>query len=130
MKKILTFIIITLLVSITCLAGSDALDESVAYMGGYPDGSFRPDGTITRAEAVTVLARLSGKEIANNESSFADLRGHWSENYVAHFEKENFFFFKTEGLFRPDLPITRGEFVALAVNIFDTNEKLDVSGFS
>ena len=129
MKKAFIFLILVLLLTVTAL-GEITIDNNPSYMGGYPDGSFRPDLPITRAEAVTVLARLSGKEIANNESSFADLRGHWSENYVAHFEKENFFFFKTEGLFRPDLPITRGEFVALAVNVFDVKESSEVSGFS
>lgn len=32
------------------------------WTGGYPDGTFRPDARITRAEAVTMLGRVLGRE--------------------------------------------------------------------
>jgi GH25 family lysozyme M1 (1,4-beta-N-acetylmuramidase) len=40
----------------------DAVETMVAagYIDGYPDGSFRPEGTLTRAEAVTIIDKILG----------------------------------------------------------------------
>lgn len=47
---------------------------------GYPDGTFRPDGTITRAEFSKVLADLMNAE--GGSDAFADTKGHWAESKV------------------------------------------------
>ena len=40
----------------------NAIETIVAkgYMGGYPDGKFQPDKSITRAESISVLDRVIG----------------------------------------------------------------------
>ena len=46
------------------------------FISGYSDGSFRPDQQITRAAAVTILNRISGRDqcvVADNASSFSDV---------------------------------------------------------
>lgn len=112
MKKIILTLLLALIFSLTALS----------YMGGYEDGTFRPDNTMTRAEAVTVMARLMTDSIPEKDTSFSDVKGHWSKSYVAYLEGEGLLgYYKNE--FSPDKPITRAEFVALAVNIFDLEEK-------
>lgn len=51
---------------------------------GYPDGTFRPDGTLTRAECVVVINRMIGKEdTPDRESYFSDLKQeHWAYGAV------------------------------------------------
>lgn len=56
---------------------------------GYPDGTFRPDAKINKAEGITVFARLEGLDEAANElkdgaddSRFTDIGGSWAGGYI------------------------------------------------
>ncbi len=84
-----------------------------SYMNGYTDGTFKPSGTMTRAEACTVVARLLEKEenIAGT-SNFADVKGHWAEKYIGLCEAKGLLA-SYSGNFTPDTPITRAEFSEL-----------------
>ena len=84
-----------------------------AYMNGYPDGTFLPGGTITRAEACTVVARLLEKEEAiAGTSAFADVAGHWAEKYIGFCEAKGLLK-SYSGNFEPGKAITRAEFAEL-----------------
>ncbi len=84
-----------------------------AYMKGYPDGTFLPNGTITRAEACTVVARLLEKEEAiTGTSAFADVAGHWAEKYIGFCEAKGLLK-SYSGNFEPGKAITRAEFAEL-----------------
>ncbi len=53
------------------------------YAGGYPDGSFGPERAITRAEAVTIVNRMTGrKPTGNGTSLYTDISGHWAEAQI------------------------------------------------
>ena len=103
-----------------------------AYIMGYPDGSFRPDGDMSRAEAAAIFACL----IANkkNESvkgtpSFKDTpNNEWYSAFVGYLEKYNIISGYEDGTFRPDESITRAEFVTIAVRYYSLfNEVKSVS---
>ncbi len=85
-----------------------------AYMNGYEDGTFKPSGTMTRAEACTVIARLLEKEDAIlGVSSFADVTADkWYSKYIGFCESRNLLG-TYSGNFLPDSPITRAEFAEL-----------------
>lgn len=88
--------------------------EHVSYMNGYTDGTFLPGGTMTRAEACTVIARLLEKEenIAGH-SAFADVPAdQWFAKYVAFCESKGLLG-SYSGNFLPNQPITRAEFSEL-----------------
>ncbi|MBR6633548.1 MAG: S-layer homology domain-containing protein [Clostridia bacterium] len=120
MKRLLLPLLLTaLLLSVSVTAKSiakETLDTNTAYMGGYEDNTFRPDNTITRAEAVTVIARLLVGEdaISDGVSAFRDVSDHWSRKYIVCLEKKGFLSSYGSEFF-PDKPITRAEFVELAV---------------
>ena len=51
------------------------------YIQGYPDGTFRPEQEITRAETAVLINKLLGKKAAVGDAlhEFADLSpGHWA----------------------------------------------------
>ena len=50
--------------------------------GGYPDGTFRPDNNITRAEFAVFLVRAFNLH-SDNGKVFADTESHWAKNDVA-----------------------------------------------
>lgn len=84
-----------------------------SYMNGYADGTFKPSGTMTRAEACTVIARLLEKEESIvGTSLFTDVTGHWAEKYIGFCEKKGLLG-SYSGTFSPDKPITRAEFSEL-----------------
>jgi len=130
MKKVFMLFITAALLCVSTLAMKAekmTFDTNASYMGGYPDSTFRPDATITRAEAVTVFSRLIYKEgVPVGKTAFKDALGHWSESAVASLEKlgmlEIF-----EDSFSPDKPITRAEFVALATSVFEMQMKGNIS---
>ncbi|MGN1307360.1 MAG: S-layer homology domain-containing protein, partial [Faecousia sp.] len=80
---------------------------------GYPDGSFRPDQPITRAEFVAIATRFS-KAIYDGGNSFTDVpENHWAAQYIALAEQLGWIFGDPDGSFRPDQPITRAEAMTL-----------------
>lgn len=121
MKRIFILLVLTsLLITITASAKNIAkqtLDTNTSYIGGYEDNTFRPNNTMTRAEAVTIIARLLVGEgnIVDQTTSFTDLDSHWAGKYVACLEAEGMLT-RYSGSFCPDKPITRAEFVELAVS--------------
>ncbi|PRA00707.1 MULTISPECIES: S-layer homology domain-containing protein [unclassified Paenibacillus] len=59
-------------------------------ISGYQDGTFRPNGKITRGEYATILARATGLEKVQGQNPFADLKGHWSEAAVSQLVGQGF----------------------------------------
>ena len=52
-------------------------------VGGYEDGTFRPDNLITRAEVVTMINRMIGRAPTENDVTvFADTNGHWAKAQI------------------------------------------------
>lgn len=87
-----------------------------SYVVGYPDGSFRPEGNITRAEMAAMLVKLF--KLGNSGSSysrFSDVPAdHWAAGVINTCVNKGLIdgFGNT---FRPDEPATRAMFaVALA----------------
>ena len=97
-----------------------------AYVVGYTDGTFGPDRDMTRSEAATIFARLlaqrNGERItAPTKTTFPDVPTNaWYAGYVSYLARYGIAVGYTDGLFHGDEPITRAEFTAMAVRLFDT----------
>ena len=89
---------------------------AAGIVNGYPDGTFRPDNTVTRAEFVTMLMRIIGQEGGRN--GFADVQGHWAEKYVAKAAEYGYVGGYPDGTFRPDASITRAEAFKIMSTVF------------
>ena len=57
-------------------------DENI--VSGYEDGTFKPDNSVTRAEAVTMMNKVLDNPIAENaENLFGDVSpDHWAYNQI------------------------------------------------
>ena len=82
---------------------------------GYPDGYFRPNQDMTRAEFSAVIVRIMGQRDAmvTATSSFTDVSGHWGEAYINVAYQLGWVRGYGDGTFRPNQLITRAEVAAL-----------------
>ena len=64
---------------------------SRGWVSGYPDGTFRPDAPLTRAEATVIVNNMLGRaadqkfidQVWDRRDLFADLtRGHWAYYHI------------------------------------------------
>ena len=79
---------------------------------GYPDGTFRPDAPITRAELTKIAASFfSDPRVATTyDGRFSDVKGaEWYISYLMTAIEEGLIEGYPDGSFRPDRPITRAE---------------------
>ena len=91
---------------------------------GYPDGTFKPDDNVTRAEFAAMAIRALGQEHTKvaQPVHFADI----DENHWAYEDIQKALYFdlisndSTNDLFRPDDSVSRAESMSVAVNALTT----------
>ena len=92
--------------------------DHMAFLEGYEDGTFRPDRSMTRAEVTAMFARLLTEQMEvgiHYGSTFTDVPADaWYADYIGYMEQFGVINGYPDGTFRPDAPITRAEFAAIA----------------
>ncbi len=112
---------------------SDKKDEGKSYINGYDDGTFKPYGNITRAEAAVIISRLcddydKDKVYSHN---FSDVQaGYWYENAVAYCYQKGYIKGYEDGTFNPYGNITRAEFATILYRVFGFDKVLGINVFS
>ena len=86
-------------------------------MKGYPDGRFRPNAPITRAEFTQMISTIDNKPYG--VAPFADVVGHWAERPIGSEYQAGRITGYPDGLFRPNAYITRCEAVVILNKIFE-----------
>lgn len=88
------------------------------FLVGYTDGTFGPERDMTRAEVTTMFARLLTEQIEADKTysnPFSDVpKGCWAANYIGYMQQFGIITGYSDGSFRPDAPVTRAEFAAIA----------------
>ncbi|NMB33448.1 MAG: hypothetical protein GX992_04310 [Clostridium sp.] len=97
---------------------------------GYPDGSFKPNRNITRAEFATVVFMMlkSEKGIKDNKVEnykFGDSKEHWAGQYIEQLSALGYINGYPDGTFMPDYNIKRAESVALINRALDRGPLYD-----
>ncbi|MDU2292662.1 MAG: S-layer homology domain-containing protein [Peptococcus niger] len=88
--------------------------SSAAYLTGYPDGSIRPNGFVTRAESAKIIASLKGLDLsAGGQPAFKDLASSWYTPYIKAVVNQGLMRGYMDGTFKPNAPITRAEFAQM-----------------
>ena len=86
------------------------------YIKGYPDGLFKPDQNITRAEFTAIVYRILGLEIAEDGVLYDDTVGHWAQDIIATMSLPEGYGMTRgygDGNFGPNDYITREQAVAI-----------------
>lgn len=94
-------------------------EDHITYIFGYPDGSVRPNGCITRAEAAAMLARLLNIEAIGSAAKpqFTDTESSWYNKAINAVVFRGIMKGYPDGRFRPNAPITRAEFTQMISTI-------------
>ena len=82
------------------------------YISGYPDGAFRPEKRVTRAEAAAIMSRFAGLYVKNQlkEKPFPYLAAdHWAAPAVAAAKGIGLFAYLSGKSFGPDFFLSRAE---------------------
>jgi len=81
---------------------------------GYPDGNFKPNANVTRAEGLTMIARFAGVTEESYAVGFRDIaRSHWASSIIAGSLKEGMLQFLKGKPFEPNRKLTRAEAVEI-----------------
>ncbi|CAC9931664.1 hypothetical protein PEPCOX59622_00950 [Aedoeadaptatus coxii] len=86
-------------------------------MKGYPDGTFAPNGKITRAEFAQLIKGIDNPNMA--ELPFTDVAGHWGLDAISQAYANKRIMGYPDNTFRPNNDITRAEAVTILNSLFD-----------
>ncbi|MDR0570583.1 MAG: InlB B-repeat-containing protein [Clostridiales Family XIII bacterium] len=95
--------------------------SEMGVVKGYPEGDFRPNGSITRAELSAVIARFARLMALQpkNDLTFTDIEKHWAETDILLAASIGWLKGDGNGLFRPNDNITRAEFIAIMNRVLE-----------
>lgn len=88
------------------------------FVSGYKDGSFKPGGLLTRAEASKILALNLGLDVTKSfHHTFKDVpTSDWAYPYIAALKEAGVIDGFQDGTFKPNAPITRNQMAKIIVN--------------
>ena len=122
---------------------SDDYAEAVAVLNGmgvfkgYEDGSFKPEGNITRAEVATIIYRIYTADVAKNDKSglyatynkFSDMAGaSWAAGYIGYCANASLVKGYPDGTFKPSGNVTGYEVLAMILRAVGYDKNNEFSG--
>ena len=143
MKKLLALVLALVmsmsLVTISNAAFSDAKEikhaEAVGVMNalgvinGMPDGSFAPDGNVTRAEmakmiSIIMLGDVDASAFVGTSTGLTDIKGHWAEGYIQYCYSQGIIAGKGDGTFAPNANVTTVEAAKMLLGAIGYNSNV------
>ena len=152
MKKLLAMVlalVMTLSLAVSASAFKDDKDVSADYaeavavlngmdvFKGYEDGSFKPQGNITRAEVATIIYRIYTGDVAKNDKSglystynkFSDMTGAgWAAGYIGYCANAELVKGYPDGTFKPSGNVTGYEVLAMILRAVGYDKNGEFSG--
>ena len=152
MKKLLAMVlalVMTLSLAVSASAFKDDKDVSADYaeavavlngmdvFKGYEDGSFKPQGNITRAEVATIIYRIYTGDVAKNDKSglystynkFSDMTGAgWASGYIGYCANAELVKGYPDGTFKPSGNVTGYEVLAMILRAVGYDKNGEFSG--
>ena len=105
--------------------------KAIAYIKGYPDGTFKPQANVTRAEAAQMFATLlnGGTNFGTSQATkFSDASDDWYSKAINYVVGKGLISGYPNGTFKPNESITRAEFAQM-ISGYIKNEKAGSSDF-
>ncbi len=107
-------------------ASDDWFSKAVNYVvakgliSGYPDGTFKPNESITRAEFAQMISGYVKNE-KKSTTDFQDVKDHWAKDAIDKLYGNKNVSGYPDGSFKPNAKITRAEAVTILNSVFDRN---------
>ena len=142
-------LVMTLSLAVSASAFKDDKDVSADYaeavavlngmdvFKGYEDGSFKPQGNITRAEVATIIYRIYTGDVAKNDKSglystynkFSDMTGAgWAAGYIGYCANAELVKGYPDGTFKPSGNVTGYEVLAMILRAVGYDKNGEFSG--
>ena len=152
MKKLLAMVlalVMTLSLAVSASAFKDDKDVSADYaeavavlngmdvFKGYEDGSFKPQGNITRAEVATIIYRIYTGDVAKNDKSglystynkFSDMTGAgWAAGYIGYCANAELVKGYPDGTFKPSGNVTGYEVLTMILRAIGYDKNNEFTG--
>ena len=154
MKKLLAMVLALVMTLSLAVVGSNAafkdaekVNETYAeavdvlagmkVFQGYTDGSFQPEGSITRAEVATIIYRIYTADVAKNDKSglyatynkFSDMAGAgWAQGYIGYCANASLVKGYPDGTFKPSGKVTGYEVLAMILRAVGYDKNNEFSG--
>ena len=97
---------------------------NAGILDGYEDGTFKPNGNITRAEFATIAVRFF-EATYEGENLFPDIDGHWAQDYINEAANAGIVDGYPDGTFGPQKLITRAEAMTMVNRTIDRHPHKD-----
>ncbi|WP_145328641.1 S-layer homology domain-containing protein [Paenibacillus xylanexedens] len=113
-------------------ASKDILSAAkIGIINGYPDGRFRPDASITRAEFSTLLVKAFALRSGSETFELRDIQNSWARDSIEVLASNGVIKGYSDGTFHADYRITRAEMVAMIskILIFQNSASGDAATF-
>ena len=98
--------------------------SNAGIIDGYEDGTFKPDGNITRAEFATIAVRFF-EATYDGGDLFSDIAGHWAQDYINEAANAGIVDGYPDGTFQPQQLITRAEAMTMVNRTIDRHPHED-----
>ena len=92
--------------------------SSMGIITGYPDGTFRPNAAITRAEFAAIAARFDN-DGDKTAAKFSDIANHWAKDEISIAYNNDWITGYPDGTFGPQRDITRAETMTLVNRVLN-----------
>jgi len=120
--------------SFTDVLQNQRFNEEIKFLSdkhiitGFPDGTFRPSDTVTRAQAAIMIGRALGLEGTQRETTFKDVhQSQVASGFIASAVEKGIIAGFPDNSYRPNDPVTRGQMAIFIARAFDLKEESESS---
>ena len=107
--------------------------ETNGIVDGYPNGSFKPNNPLNRAELMKILVEGAGYDPDSDEykDCFPDVTTEWYAKYVCFAEDEGWVEGYDDGFFKPDNDVNKVEAIKMLLEVMNVDiEEADSKVYS
>ncbi len=107
----------------------------IGIMTGYPDGEFKPENTVTRAEMAKMIFYLSSSIIDDSKyqetpTAFVDIDGHWARGYIKYCQSVGIIAGRRISIFDPNGPVKTNEAAKMVLGAMGLSSGLTGANWS
>lgn len=102
--------------------------SDMGLAGGFPDGSFRPDEPISRAETAAMLTRAYPLAAGNLQTKLLDVRDHWAAASIQRLASNGLVGGYPDGTFKPNRSVNRAEYAVFLSRVIQFKRTQAIEG--